>query len=151
MKRQVTHATFSIEKTINAPVAKCWAAFSSIAGKKQWFQGPPEWPEDEQTMEFKVGGSETSKGGPKGGPVHYFEARYLDIISESRIVYAYNMFVDDTKLSSSLASITFAVEGKTTVVTMTEHGAYYDGHEDPRQREEGTRYLMAELQQAMEK
>jgi uncharacterized protein YndB with AHSA1/START domain len=150
-KRAVTHSTFVIERNIKAPVAKVWAAFSSLKGKAQWFQGPPEWPKDEQTMDFSVGGVETSKGGPKDGPKHYFEARYLDIVNESRIVYAYNMFVGDTKLSSSLASITFTGDAKGTVLTMTEHGAYYDGHEDPRMREEGTAALMDQLVKAMEK
>src|SRR5438105_2775664 len=111
MKRSITHATFVVEKLVNAPPQKVWAAFSSLAGKQRWFGGPPDWTKDEQTLEFKVGGVETSKGGPKGGPTHAFEARYLDIIEEARIVYAYNLFVGDVKLSSSMASIELVVDG----------------------------------------
>jgi uncharacterized protein YndB with AHSA1/START domain len=102
-------------------------------------------------MEFKVGGVETSRGGPKGGPLHSFEARYLDIVEQSRIVYAYNLLVDDTKLSSSLASIEVTSVGPGTLLVMTEHGAYYDGHEDPRLREDGTRQLLDALARYLEK
>ena len=40
-------------------------------------------------MDFRVGGKEVNRGGPKGGPVHTFNAIYQDIVPEQRIVYSY--------------------------------------------------------------
>jgi uncharacterized protein YndB with AHSA1/START domain len=49
------------------------------------------------------------------------------------------------KLSVSLATFELEPEGEGTTLTLTEHGVYLDGHEDPALREEGTRMLFDQL------
>ena len=66
-ERSVTHNTFVLERTYDAPVARVFAAFADWKAKKLWFGGPPDWEEVEAHMDFRVGGREVSKGGPKGG------------------------------------------------------------------------------------
>ena len=72
-------------------------------------------------------------------------AQYLDIVENARIIYAYDMFEAEKKLSVSLATFELAPAGKGTRLTLTEHGAFLDGHEDPAQREHGTRWLLEKL------
>ena len=148
-ERSVVHATFTIERTYDASPARVFAAFADAGAKAQWFHGPPEWGPDEHEMDFRVGGRETSRGGPKGGPVHHFDARYMDIVPDRRIVFAYDMYVDDTKLSVSLTTIQVQPAGEGTRLTFTEQGAFLDGHEDPSLREEGTRGLLDALGRAL--
>jgi uncharacterized protein YndB with AHSA1/START domain len=148
-ERSVVHATFTIERTYDASPARVFAAFADAGAKKQWFGGPPEWGPDEHEMDFRVGGRETNRGGPKGGPVHHFDARYMDIVPDRRIVFAYDLYVDDVKLSVSLTTIQLQPAGKGTRLTFTEQGAFLDGHEDPSLREEGTRGLLEALARAL--
>ena len=141
-KRSVTHSTFTIERVYPASPAKVFAAFADQEQKRRWFKGPEEWPPDDAKMDFKVGGREYSRGGPKGGPVHAMELTYYDIVPDERIVYAYEMLMDRTRISVSVATIELEAVGKGTRFTLTEQGAYLDGHDTSAQREEGTRGLL---------
>jgi uncharacterized protein YndB with AHSA1/START domain len=144
-ERSVTHATFVIERTFPVPPAKVFAAFADPALKRQWFAGPPEWGEAEQTMEFRVGGRETSRGGPPEGPIHAFDARFQDIIPDRRIIFSYDMHLDDTRISVSLATVDLKPAGKGTHMTFTEQGAFLDGWDDVADRERGSIMLMDAL------
>jgi uncharacterized protein YndB with AHSA1/START domain len=84
-ERSVTHATFVIERTYAATPARVFAAFASRAAKASWFQGPAEWGPSDHELDFKVGGRERVRGGPKGGPIHSFDARFQDIVPNQRI------------------------------------------------------------------
>jgi len=120
-----------------------------LESKTKWFSGPAEWLTDKRQFDFRVGGREVLSGGPKGGPFHTFDARYFDIIPGQRIIYGYDMFVGERKLSVSLATIELQAQGKSTRLTMTEQGAYLDGVEDGSQREAGTRDLLEKLAQSL--
>jgi uncharacterized protein YndB with AHSA1/START domain len=148
--RSVTHATFTIERTYDASPAQVFAAFADPAVKARWFVGPDEWGPTEWNMDFRVGGREISRGGPKGGPVHSFEGLYQDIVPNERIVYSYDMHLDDERLSVSVSTLELTPEGTGTRLVLTEQGAFLDGHEDPTLREQGTAQLLdalgAELQ-----
>ncbi len=91
------------------------------------------------------GGRETNRGGPKGGPVHTFEAIYQDIVPNERIIFSYDMHLDETRISVSLTTIEFEPKGKGTRLTFTEQGAYLDGYDKPDGREHGTRELLDAL------
>jgi uncharacterized protein YndB with AHSA1/START domain len=85
-------------------------------------------------------------GGPKGGPLHTYEARYQDIVPDERIVVTYEMRMDDTRISVSLATTEFIPEGPGTRLILTEQGAYLDGFDIPEERERGTRDLLDALE-----
>src|SRR5215213_5884366 len=112
MKRSVTHATFVIERSYDAAPAAVFDAWSDVKAKSRWFGGPDDWGPDEHTLDFRIGGREVSRGGPKGGPVHTYDARYWDIVPNERIIIAYDMHLDDRRISVSLATVEFRPEGK---------------------------------------
>jgi uncharacterized protein YndB with AHSA1/START domain len=144
-ERSVTHATFVIERTFPVPPAKVFAAFADPSLKRQWFAGPPEWGEGEHTLDLRVGGRETSRVGPPGGPVHAFDARFQDIVPDRRIIFSYDMHLDDTRISVSLATVDLKPAGSGTQMTFTEQGAFLDGWDDVADRERGTIMLMDAL------
>ena len=147
--RSVVHNTFCIERTYDAAPERVFSAFANLEAKSKWFSGPEAWISDKREFDFRVGGREVLSGGPKGGPAHTFEARYFDIIPGRRIIYAYDMYVGERKLSVSLCTIDIKPHGGGTQLTMTEQGAYLDGVEDGSQREAGTRELLEKLGQSL--
>jgi uncharacterized protein YndB with AHSA1/START domain len=144
-KRTVVHNTFCIERNYDASPERVFQAFAQLESKAKWFAGPETWVAHERQFDFRVGGREVLSGGPKGKPAHTFAAQYFDIVPNQRIVYAYDMYVGEQKLSVSLATIELTAQGKGTRLTMTEQGAFLDGVEDGSQREAGTKELLDKL------
>jgi uncharacterized protein YndB with AHSA1/START domain len=141
-QRSVTHATFTVERTYPAPPAEVFAAWADPTAKAQWFGGDFE-------LDFRIGGREINRGGPDGGPVFTYDARYYDIVDDERIVYAYEMHMDDARISVSLATIELTPAGDGTKLVLTEAGAFLDGHDTPEQREGGTGSLLDALGQTL--
>ena len=137
-ERSVTHATFTLERTYDAPPTRAFAAWSKAEAKARWFVGPDSWESGNYQLDFKVGGRERLSGGPAGGPIHHYDAIYQDIVPNERIIYGYDMHLDDKRISVSLATVEFKPAGKGTRLTFTEQGAFLDGFDDPKLRERGT-------------
>jgi uncharacterized protein YndB with AHSA1/START domain len=144
-QRSVTHATFTLERTYPAAPARVFAAWADPAAKQRWFSGPEEWGPAEHELDFRVGGREVNRGGPPGGPVHRYEARFYDIVPDERIVSAYEMHLDGTRISVSLATVELKPEGAGTRLVYTEQGAFLDGYDVPADRERGTADLLDAL------
>jgi hypothetical protein len=58
--------------------------------------------------------------------------------------------MDETRISVSLATIELTPDSGRTLLTLTEHGAFFDGLELPARREEGTGSLLDALARALE-
>lgn len=144
-KRGATHGTFVIDRRYDASPARVFAAFSDPKIKAHWFAGPEEWGPDERTMDFRVGGRETSKGGPKGGPIHMMDGIFQDIVPGERIVFTYDMHLDDVRISVSILTLEFSPAGSGTRLLLTEQDVFLDGYDNAGQREEGTRDLLDSL------
>jgi uncharacterized protein YndB with AHSA1/START domain len=144
-QRNTTHATFVIERDLPHPPAKVFAAYADPKKKAKWFGGPPEW-NSEHRMDFRVGGKESSTGGPPGGVVHTMSGEYWDIVENERIVMSYEMHLGATRISVSLGTTEIKPNGVGSKLTYTEQGAYLDGYDDAGQREEGTRELLGQLE-----
>jgi uncharacterized protein YndB with AHSA1/START domain len=128
-----------------------FAAWATPAAKGKWFVGPDEWEKSNHELDFRVGGRERVSGGPKGGPVHAYDACYQDIVPNERIISTYDMHLDDKRISVSLATIEFKPARGGTRLIYTEQGAFLDGYDDPAGREHGTRALLDNLDAALKR
>jgi uncharacterized protein YndB with AHSA1/START domain len=147
----VIHDTFTIERTYPVPPSKVFDAFASAEAKGIWGDtGNLETAEGEagaSEFDFRVGGRERF-GFKMDGVTLRFDARYYDVVPDRRIVYSYEMYADDARISVSVATIQFAKSDEGTVLTHTEQGVYLDGIdgiEAPRLREEGTTEMLDNL------
>ena len=86
----------------------------------------------------------------EGGVVSTFEATYHDVVPNERLVYTYEMHLDDKKISVSLATMQLKAEGGMTRLMVTEQGAFLDGYDDAGSREEGTRHLLDAIGASLE-
>jgi uncharacterized protein YndB with AHSA1/START domain len=141
----VAHDTFVIERAYDIPIAQVFRAWSDPELKARWFAGSADALGSGYELDFRVGGHELNRGGPAGGPVYTYDSEYRDIVPEQRIVFTYEMFADEKRLSVSVATVQFRGQGATTLLILTEQGVFLDGLDTPTQREEGTRGLLDSL------
>ena len=99
----------------------------------------------EKTHEFRVGGHGTEDGQWHGGPRSRFTSTYTDIVDLQRIVFTYDMWVEERHMSTSLTTIALEPDGEHTRLTYTEQGVHFDGLDSPEGREEGTKGLLDQL------
>lgn len=145
--RAVAHDTFSIERHYPISVDRVFDAWSNPKNKCAWFAADDASRTDSAlTMDFRTGGAERYSAVPAdGGPALVYDARYIDIVDNARIIYAYDMHLGAKRISASLATVQFATDGDGTRLTFTEQGAYLDGHDNPAARERGTEALLDAL------
>ena len=141
-ERNITHGSFSLERTWDVPRERVFAAFSTLEGKSAWFGGGGDYTTIERSFDFCEGGKERATGRWANGTVSQFDATYFDIVPDERIVYAYEMHIDGTKISVSLATIEFKQVAAGTRLLVSETGAFLDGYDDAGSREHGTNFLM---------
>lgn len=144
--RSVVHGMFHLERTYDAPVGRVWRALTDEAAKEKWFGGRPRpWELLERQMDVRVGGRERVKGRWEGGMVTTFNAIYHDVIPNERLVYTYEMHLNEKKISVSLATLQLKAEDGKTTLMVTEQGAFLDGYDDAGAREHGTGQLLDAL------
>lgn len=145
----LVHNTFRLEREYPVPPATVFRHFADETLKQKWFGTDEGWTSLGHGMDFRVGGVEYDEGRWANGTTSRFESRYLEIVDDLRLVYVYGMVVDDVRLSDSLASIELTATEGGTRLTLTEQGVYYDGHEDPALREQGTGWILDNLGRAL--
>lgn len=144
-KQDLHHSTFSLERVYDAAPTRVFAAFSEPGAKAKWFAGGSDWRPEIREMDFRVGGNERARGIWDNGRTSDFRARYHVIVPNERIIYVYDMYVDDRLLSVSVATIDISPAGRGTRLVITEQGVFFGNDEDARSREEGTKHLLERL------
>src|ERR1700680_2962920 len=95
----VAHATFSAERIYAQPPARVFAAFADQATKRRWFAEGEGWEIFEYTLDFRVGGAETSRFRYGDGPEGRMDAVVQDIVPDRRIVRVYRVAMGPRPLS----------------------------------------------------
>jgi uncharacterized protein YndB with AHSA1/START domain len=132
--RSVEHATFVVERNYEVSPERAFAAWADPEAKARWYVDS----DAQLELDFRVGGRERSQGTAPGGRAYSYEALYQDIVPGRRIVYTYEMVLEETRISVSLATVEFTPLGEDgTHLVFTEQGAFLDGHESPARRSEG--------------
>ena len=143
----VNHVTFTIERRYPASPAKVFGAWADAAAKEIWLDDP-DYKSDEGTgyeLDFRVGGHERFGGLTPEGTRYSYDALYYDIVPDQRIVYSYEMYSGDDRMSVSLTTVEIVPDQDGTKLTYTEQGAFLDGIDKPEHREEGTAWILDNL------
>jgi uncharacterized protein YndB with AHSA1/START domain len=143
--RSVVHAAFTLERSFDVPPAKLFHALVDKAAKARWFVGGGDYVTLESEMDVRPGGRERLRGRWASGVVSTFDAVYFDVAPDQRLVYTYEMRLDDRKISVSLATLEIMPAGAGARLVLTEQGAFLDGYDDAGSREHGTGFLLDRL------
>jgi uncharacterized protein YndB with AHSA1/START domain len=143
--RSVVHATFTLERTFDASPSRLFHALVDKAAKARWFEGGAGYVTLEREMDVRPGGKERARGRWASGVVSTFDALYFDVVPDRRLVYTYEMHLDDRKISVSLATLQITPAGAGARLALTEQGAFLDGYDDAGAREHGTGSLLDRL------
>ncbi len=119
----IKYGEFTIERDFKAPVARVFEMFADTESKEKWFKGPNG--KTDHRMDFRVGGEEFNSGAFHDGITHIFKAHYYDIILNQRIIYAYEMYLNEKRISVSLATIEFIKTNDGTRLILYENGAFW--------------------------
>ena len=145
--RSVEHATFVVERKYEASPERAFAAWADPKAKARWFVDSDAHLE----LDFRVGGRERSRGTAPNGSAYSYEVLYQDIVPAQRIVYTYDMLLQETRISVSLATVEFTPVGDNgTRLVFTEQGAFLDRHESPGRRAEGMGSLLDALDKELQ-
>jgi uncharacterized protein YndB with AHSA1/START domain len=143
--RSVVHGVFTVRRSYAASPAQVYRALSDKEAKARWFGGHEGFVALEREMDVRPGGRERVKGRWPSGLVTTFDAVYFDVAVDERLVYAYELSLDDRKISVSLATLQLEAEAGGTRLTVTEQGAFLDGYDDAGAREHGTGAMLEAL------
>ena len=147
-EKSTEHATFTIEREYGAEPERVFGAWADAEAKGRWF-GPRSDGGPGIEMEFTVGGHERFVVTGPDGARYSYDATYMDIVAEQRIVYVYEMFRGDDRLSVSVTTVEIAPSGSGTKLTYTEQGVFLDGRDTAAQREHGTRAMLGGIDGAL--
>jgi uncharacterized protein YndB with AHSA1/START domain len=144
--RSVEHGTFVVEREYGVSPERAFAAWADPEAKKRWYVDS----DAQLELDFRVGGRERSQGTAPDGRPYSYEALYQDIVPGRRIVYTYEMALQETRISVSLATVEFTPLGDNgTHLVFTEQGAFLDGHESPARRADGMGGLLDALEKEL--
>jgi uncharacterized protein YndB with AHSA1/START domain len=138
MSYSTHHHQFVIERDIAAAPALAFHAWADKDAKDAWFRGPGDWKLLERHFDFRTGCSERVKGQHPSGMISDFQCRYSDIVPDQRIVYTYDMYVGDKRISVSVVTVEFVPSTLGTNLKLTEQVVHLDGYPTPEDRKCGT-------------
>jgi uncharacterized protein YndB with AHSA1/START domain len=136
--RSVRHATFAISSCYPAEPRRVFAAWADGEARQIWMDDP-DFKSDGTTYEldFRVGGFERFGGLDPDGWTYRCEALIHDIVPDQRILYSYEMYASEARMSVSLATVEIVPHADGSRLTYTEQGAWLDGIDTPEAREDG--------------
>jgi uncharacterized protein YndB with AHSA1/START domain len=142
--RSAQHGTIRLERTFKAAPARVFAAWAEPKARAKW-DVPGRWVIAEQTHDFREGGRELKRFGPKDDPRFLADTLYLDIVPERRIVFGYSMTSRGTPISVSLTTVELSPDGKDTHLLLTEQIVFLDGNDNAANREEGLASMLDKI------
>ncbi len=151
------HGSFTQVLRLAAAPGRVFAAFCDLPVRQQWFRIPSLPGTAHHELDFRVGGHEIMRGTfAAAGPPEQVEYRsqFFDIVTDERIVFVFEQFLNGLRRSVSLATVELAPDTGGTCLTYTESFVFVvltgDGSADVAERQGGTRLLFNRLHYVIE-
>lgn len=125
-RTRTLHDKIVIERTYNAAPARVFAAWESVEARLRWSIPFPEAGAAYDQADFRTGGLDIMRCGPKNDMRFKAHVRYLEILRDARIVMAESIAESGKACAASLITITFEPVGKATKQTITMQISAFD-------------------------
>jgi uncharacterized protein YndB with AHSA1/START domain len=109
-----------VRRTIPAPRAKVFEAWTSPAILRRWFRGSADAECTLCELDVRVGGSyRLGMNVPSRKASFLVVGEYLEVVPPSRLVYTWNWQEPDQHVQNSLVTVEFYERGESTEVVVT--------------------------------
>lgn len=132
------HATLVFERHVPAAIARVFAALADPVARSQWGAPGETAVVIYDEADFREGGQDRFRCGPKSNPNIQGTTRYLDILAPHRVVSSETIGMDGKRLCASLTTLELAAHGDSTRLTQTTQLASFIGEDMVRGHETGT-------------
>jgi uncharacterized protein YndB with AHSA1/START domain len=140
------HATIMLEHSYSAPVERVFSQFADPAARAGW-SAPSEEVLVYDESDFRVGGKDVFRCGPKGNPKFRGETHYLHIVANQRVVSSETLDTDDQLLVVALTTLEFEPTKDGTNLAVTVQIVSFVGPDMIRGYESGNKSALKNLSQ----
>lgn len=147
--RTVTHNEFELERVFSASPSEVFNAFADPGVKRRWFVGADGESASDYELDFRIGGREVARIASADGAPRTIVTRFHDVVLNDRIVYSYEVYRGELRLSVSLATVELFPEDEGTHLILTEWGVFLDGNDRSDWRAESMNNLLDALGAAL--
>lgn len=154
MPTPAVNSTFVLERSFPQTPDRVFRLLADPDRKRRWFLEDEGTNIDSFAMDFRVGGTESSrysirKGTPVDGKPFANDGSFLDIVPNQRIVHAFTMSLDGRPISATMVTYELSPSGSGTALTLTHQGVFFEGSDGPEMRKGGWEKLMERLDAAV--
>ena len=141
------HKTLVFEREIPAPIEEVFAAFADPVARVAW--GAPS---DNTALifdeaDFREGGQDRFRCGPKANPNIQGVTHYLEIIANRRVVFSETIAMNGNRLCASLTTLELSPDGDKTRLKSTTQLASFIGEDMVKGHEQGNNASLDNLVQ----
>ena len=106
MNNKLQHATITVQHSFSVPVERVFSKFADPLARARW-SAPSNDELIYDEADFRIGGKDVFRCGPKGNPKFRGETRYLDIVPNARVVSSETVDVKGERLAVALTTLDF--------------------------------------------
>ena len=146
MNNKLQHATIKLDHAYSAPLEQVFSEFADPVARARW-SAPPNDALIYDEADFRVGGKDVFRCGPKGDPKFRSETRYLQIVPNGRVVWSETVDMDGQRLAVALTTLDFERTEDGTNLTVTVQMVSFAGPDMIHGYESGNKSALEGLSQ----
>ena len=150
MNSKPQHATIKLEHSYAAPLERVFSEFADPVARARW-SAPSNNALIYDEADFRVGGKDVFRCGPKGNPKFRGETRYLHIVPNARVVSSETVDMDGQPLAVALTTLDFEPTDDGTNLTVTLQIVSFAGPDMIHGYESGNKSALNNLAQHLNK
>jgi uncharacterized protein YndB with AHSA1/START domain len=145
-EHKLQHATITLQHSYSAPLERVFSEFADPVARARW-SAPPQDVLIYDEADFRVGGKDVFRCGPKGDPKFRGETRYLQIVPNAHVVWSETVDMDGQRLAVALTTLDFERTEDGTNLTVTVQMVSFAGLDMIHGYESGNKSALKNLSQ----
>ena len=146
MNDTLQHATITLQHSYSAPLERVFSEFADPVARTRW-SAPSDDVLIYDEADFRIGGKDVYRCGPKADPKFRGETRYLDIVPNARVVSSETVDMGGERLAVALTTLDFEPTEDGTNLTVTIQVLSFVGPDMIHSYESGNKSALKNLSQ----